>query len=100
MVFVYGLIDPRSGKLFYVGSTKDLGERWYMHISEMRSAMKAPSQNDKCVVIRGLLDAGLYPDIRVLELTNEENRKNRETYWLRRFVSSGVLLTNRHKHNA
>ena len=51
--YVYGLIDPRSKKLFYVG--KGLGNRIFMHL---RDAIQGDSSTLKLDLIREIISQG------------------------------------------
>ena len=62
---VYGLVDPRDGRLCYVGKAETpLFSRLDRHLSEARGKK---SQSHKCNWIRNLLAAGLRPEVVILE---------------------------------
>lgn len=60
--YVYELIDPRDGTVFYVG--KGTGRRAHDHTKRARRGNE-PNIN-KAVVIRAILDAGQKPIIRIV----------------------------------
>ncbi len=80
MIEIYGLTDPRTDKVRYVGKTvTTTKQRLAGHISETRAG-RASRKN---AWIAGLLDAGLKPGIVVLA-TVDDGRKAEEE-WISRF---------------
>ncbi len=57
---VYGLIDPRTRTVFYVGKSTSGTTRAWRHAREQRASLK-------CAVIKSLHDTGLQYDVTVLE---------------------------------
>jgi hypothetical protein len=89
---IYGLIDPCSGELRYVGKSVDSAEgRLSDHLSESRRGYRTHRHN----WLRQLLAAGLKPDIEVLE-THEtaEALVEAERHFIAYFRSVGCRLTN------
>lgn len=64
---VYGLIDPRSGELRYIGKTQNLARRLRQHLqtSELRA------NTYKVHWLRELLTEGLRPTVMILEEAHE-----------------------------
>lgn len=60
IVTIYGLIDPRTNKFFYVGKTIDIKKRYHQHIKQKDSN---PYKNN---VINKIKKAGLTPQIKEL----------------------------------
>jgi len=63
MVTIYGLLDPRTDELRYIGKTHcEPIKRFYLHVSGARRGDTSP----KAAWIRRLLGAGLRPKLVVL----------------------------------
>ncbi len=77
-VFIYGLIDPRTSKIRYIGKTRDTEKRLRKHINET----KRGATNHKHNWIRQLLEQGLIPIIEVLEETTNDDWEEREKEWI------------------
>lgn len=89
---IYGIIDPRTHELFYVGKTKAgrLRERMWAHRTAGR-------RNDKLLSarkIRGILQDGYQPDAFVIETLSEDNWVDAEQFWIEYFKSIGCVLAN------
>ncbi len=52
--YVYLLVDPRDGKIFYVGKGK--GDRVFAHL---RCALTSTAETDKLDIIRSIVNAGM-----------------------------------------
>lgn len=66
MYFVYELIDPRCGSVFYVGKGK--GNRPHAHEAEARKGKRSR----KCERIREIIASGLSPRINIVERFDDE----------------------------
>jgi hypothetical protein len=62
--YVYALVDPRDGKIFYIG--KGCGDRIKQHVREARQRRSSVINARKCERIRDILAAGLAVEERVL----------------------------------
>lgn len=78
-VEIYGLLDPESGRLRYVGKAKSAGERLGRHIRDSRRR-NTPVMR----WVRGLADAGLAPDLIVLDVVPDSRWDEAERYWIAR----------------
>jgi hypothetical protein len=76
IISIYALFDPRFPEIIrYVGKTeKSLHHRLNRHLSDAKRGIK----NHRCNWIRSLLDAGLIPTIKLLEIASEDNWKDCE----------------------
>lgn len=70
---IYGLYDPDSGELRYVGKAKSSAKRLKTHIWDSRTA-KRPV----CLWIAGLVAAGKAPVMRLLETVDDSEWKAAE----------------------
>jgi len=59
-IFIYGLVDPRDTKVYYVGRTTRPKARLDQHIN-------AKANGPKRRWISDLIDNGLYPEMLILE---------------------------------
>lgn len=85
---IYGLVDPRTGMLRYVGVTRQTVKRRLTdHIKRSRNGEATYRSN----WIRSVLDEGLEPQTIVLEVTED---RDREIIWIAFFRSRGCELTN------
>jgi len=90
---VYGLYDPRTGLLRYIGfTTRELNGRLREHI-----VASYFSDDTRCHQwIRELIGCGLKPAIRLLQANAT---KQNETNWIAWFHGSGFQLTNEIVYN-
>lgn len=89
-VYIYGLSDPRTGEVKYVGKTIDINRRYRNHINTNDNA-----KNSKRVAwIKNLKSQGVYPEIFVIEETTEDLWRKAEQYWISYFKSIGCNLKN------
>lgn len=89
---IYGLIDPRSGELRYVGKTSaSPWNRADRHVREARAGHRTHRHN----WLRQLLVVGLRPDVEVLEVHGTpEALAEAERHFIAYFRSVGCNLTN------
>lgn len=88
-VTIYALIDPRTGRIRYVGKTVDLKKRLKAHL---RANEKGPKDR----WIRRLQEKDLEPKVEVLEKCAESKWEAREKYWIKKMRrKEGSALLNR-----
>lgn len=67
-MLIYGLIDPTSGRLRYIGRTgRTLGQRMRNHIKDVKRKDRGLQRNHRTHWLRSLLDRGLLPSIVLIE---------------------------------
>jgi hypothetical protein len=86
---VYGLFDPTTHELRYVGLTVDLARRVAQHI---RSAQQTRTYCARW--IKNVIGHGLLPEVEVLEETDVERGPEQERFWISYFRFIGASLTN------
>jgi group I intron endonuclease len=102
--YIYGLIDPRSNKIRYVGKTNNPDQRLFDHI---RHSKHKTTYKDKW--IRSLLEIGLNPTITILEECGD-NWVEREIHHISLYENltnltkggeglNGYIFTETHKKN-
>lgn len=89
-VYIYGLYDPRDGKLRYVGKTINLQARLWDHVTKAKSG----EENGKSEWIGELLALNLQPEVRVLEETDEDGWAEAEKRWIADCLTQGYDLLN------
>lgn len=88
--FIYGLIDPRDRALRYIGKSNNPKKRLHRHLIDARLAR----YHRECW-LKGLLDAGLRPELIILEECPQDIWKEREQYWIAHYRERGADLVNR-----
>ncbi len=87
---IYGLIDPRTSEMRYVGWTVNPRSRLRRHMGSARAGRKG---GYVLAWIREVLADGLEPQMVILE-TNPSDYAMAERDWIRRYRSWGCRLTN------
>jgi len=84
---VYGIIDPRTDALFYIGQTRSFARRKAEHLEG--------TDQISGLVIRQIVEAGFLPHFVVLERhTNEETALRAEIFWIETLLGRGIDLVN------
>src|SRR6266852_11791 len=93
MYVVYVLIDPRDDVVRYVGITDQTTNR------RLNQHLKCTDgNNEKSEWINALMAVGMKPKIKTIEegLTLQEANE-RETYWIKHYLTENTPITNRAK---
>lgn len=91
MIFVYGLIDPRTGELRYVGQTINGMDRATAHWR--RKSIR--NHRDRCHTwVRKLLSLELTPRVEILEECLAEELNIIERFWIASILAAGGQLLN------
>lgn len=80
LVYIYGLLDPITDIIRYVGKTDDLFKRYYDHLQEIQDPIKKNYHSKNW--LRVLLKQGVAPKIEVLEKCKESIWQKREIFWI------------------
>lgn len=83
---IYGLADPRTGTVRYVGFTTEGWMRLKRHIKEARRGRA----NHRCNWLRELDQLGLLPEMRVLEFVAFDEWQKKEQLWIAQ-LSPGLV---------
>lgn len=86
---IYVLIDPRDGKVRYVGKANNVTQRYKAHLNRARK-----HQIHKKNWVESLKREGLKPIIEVVDVVPIENWIYWETYWVSQFKAWGFDLIN------
>lgn len=87
IVAIYGLIDPRTGCIRYVGKTVRPAQRLKLHLTD-------PEDNYKARWVRSLQREGLNPEMVILQWVHESAWESAEQWWIAHFREHGADLTN------
>lgn len=94
---IYGLIDPLTQQLRYVGRTiQPLAIRLRQHIE---TSKRKKSMSGKCQWIRSLLRVGVKPEIFEIERVTLKASPEAEGTWIAYFRYIGAALLNEQSHN-
>lgn len=93
LAYIYILIDPRTNQPFYVGRTVNPFTRLSGHIEHGRK-YKVIDDGTKRSVIRSILNDGLEPIMRVIEVTTLAYQCEREFTWWQGFIERGYSISN------
>jgi hypothetical protein len=89
VAYIYGLVDPRTNQLRYVGKTKDAYHRYYDH---MRARKNSHLRN----WLRQVKSCGDQPEMLIIETVTTEQWPEAERFWIAYFEYIGANLCNRH----
>lgn len=90
--YIYCLLDPRFGRIRYVGKTVDPSHRLRAHIG---SAKRGEYRHHTSNWIRSLLDVGEEPKMEILERVPEgRDWRGLERLWIETLTQKGEYLTN------
>lgn len=85
--FVYGLCEPETKDIRYVGVSTHLKSRYLEHLKDRLDSHKSRW-------IRTLVSKGLKPRLIILQCVLNENRDLAERNWIKLLRESGAKLTN------
>lgn len=92
-VFIYGLVDPRDGRVYYVGQSVWPGSRRCDH--EKRARWCERSSHKRCVWIKELHRLHLRPSLRILDVVDDAaDWEPAERAWIEYAHWSAWPLTN------
>jgi group I intron endonuclease len=89
-VHIYGLFDPKTKEIRYIGKSIDINSRFRKHLIRKEN-------NHKASWIASLKKDGLKPEIEVLETiedSNDQDWQKSEEWWIAYFRFLGCRLTN------
>jgi len=100
MVYIYGLIDPRNNKVFYIGYAEILKRRLAIHLNVNGKRRERNLYKDN--VIRKILNLGLKPQMIVLDSCEKKYNEQQEKYnhelleikYIKEYKKLGIKLTN------
>lgn len=91
---IYSLIDPRDGRVRYVGKTIcGLQKRLKQHMDEAFDYGSREFKSEKCKWIRELFDAGYFPEMEEIEVCSY-GWAEAEERWINHYKKENPDLTN------
>lgn len=85
---IYGLADPISGNIRYIGQSYDPKIRYKFHLK-----IKKPRTYKEFWIV-SLKKLGLLPELVIIETTTFDKINERERFWIAEYRSLGFNLTN------
>lgn len=76
-IFIYGLKDPLTNDIRYVGKTTNVKRRFSAHISRSKR-----NKYHSATWINSLIKNGYKPILEVIEVANSDNWVERKKYWI------------------
>lgn len=76
--FIYGLVDPRSGYVRYVGKSNNPKRRRHLHLNP--SSLRPKTRKNRWII--GLLNAGKRPELILLEQVSDSSWEEAEIRWI------------------
>jgi hypothetical protein len=89
-VTIYGLTDPRTGHIRYIGQSLNPDTRWKSHCASASSNEAIQKSN----WIKELKEAGMKPQLLELEKVAVEDANSSELFYIEYFKMLGANLTN------
>lgn len=88
-VYIYGLQDPETKEIRYIGKANNPNVRYRQHIKG-----GCLNNQHKRGWINALGKRGLKPELIILETTDDKNWEMREKYWIKFGIDNDWPLTN------
>ena len=85
--FVYGLADPRTELVSYVGCSANPIDRYQAHLNDRTHEVKY-------AWIRNLIDSGVYPSMIIFGVAGRAEANAMERHWISKLSSEGHPLVN------
>ena len=80
MIKIYSLVDPLNNEVRYVGqTTQNLPDRLRSHVDKSK---RYKDNTAKAVWIRKVLDSGNTPSIHLLEMVDDDKKREAENKWI------------------
>jgi hypothetical protein len=86
--FIYGLVDPRTGLVSYVGKSNDPEKRFISHLNQLNV------KTNKIDWIKQLIKQKLVPELVIIDECIDENVNYLEIFWIKHFKVLNSELTN------
>lgn len=91
-VYIYGLYDPRTDEIRYVGKTVNQQTRLWSHVRNNTKEVGTNAQ--KSAWVNELKSLNLKPIMKIIEVCNDDTWPEREKYWIGYYQKLGKDLFN------
>lgn len=91
IIYVYGLIDPITQELRYIGITVNPAVRYYDHIRKARLRLEKTYKSNW---VAGLLEKGLVPEMYIIDIQPKATLEFWEQHYISYYRAIGCRLTN------
>ena len=89
-VFIYALVDPRTGERAYIGKTVNPKHRFEQHLRGRTDHAITP----KSAWIKSLMASGMRPSMEIIEECTDLDWDERERFHISQHLESGLKLKN------
>lgn len=89
-VFIYALLDPRTGKIRYIGKTNNINRRYSQHLRIRNDQKMTPTK----AWIQSLIKQGLKPNMMVIDSCGESQWEDLERKYIKQFRDGGHDILN------
>lgn len=90
--YIYSLVNPIDNSIFYIGKSNNPNRRVISHVS---SAFREHKNKRKSNLIFEILNAGLYPDVKIIEEIDDSEWEEKERYYISYYRNNGINLLNK-----
>jgi hypothetical protein len=91
VIFIFGLTDPYTGRIRYVGCSHDFDER-VRRLTEIAATTK--KRGGVYPWLRQLFHRGLGPNIKILETCTPAEMRERHKHWIKEIAKTEPRLLN------
>jgi DNA-binding transcriptional regulator YiaG len=95
-VYLYGLTDPRTGLVGYVGRAANPVKRWRQHLAEPGGHGQSDDASAKHKWLADLRSQGVDPSLAILDCVPADDADRRERELIDQFRRAGQCLGNGH----
>lgn len=81
-LFIYGLKNPLSGNIFYIGKSSNVSRRYSEHLSNCTQNFR------KKWIIKTIKEHGLKPELIIFEEVSKDNWKEREKFYILKYIET------------
>lgn len=91
-LFIYCLIDPRTGSPFYVGAAQNPKARYNYHMSYLPDMREETIQGKRFRLVKSILKTGQRPILKIISRVTIRMAGRMECFYYNRFTKQGHTL--------